>query len=135
MIRELNNDDILILINTFNLTNLRSELSNNNSSKYFIYLSDNNIIGYINYYDLIDRFEIANIEVLEDYRNNKIGYKLLSYIIELGYKKKIINITLEVNINNKYAIKLYERCNFEIVSIRKKYYNGIDGYLMERRMI
>lgn len=115
--------------------NVDIEIDENKASKYFIYIKNNNIIGFINYYDLIDRFEIANIFVKEEFRNKKIGYKLLSYIIELGQKRNIINITLEVNINNVYAIKLYEKCNFKIISIRKKYYNGIDGYLMERKMM
>lgn len=115
--------------------NVDIEIDENKASKYFIYIENNNIIGFINYYDLIDRFEIANIFVKEEFRNKKIGYKLLSYIIELGQKRNIINITLEVNINNVYAIKLYEKCNFKIISIRKKYYNGIDGYLMERKMM
>lgn len=135
MIKELDNKDIAILEKIFKLSNIIKELQENKASKYFIYFAENNIIGYINYYDLIDRYEIANIEVLEEYRNQKIGYELLFYIIELGYKNKINNITLEVNINNLYAIKLYKKCNFEIIGVRKRYYDGQDGYLMERKMI
>ena len=112
MIKELDNKDIAILEKIFKLSNIIKELQENKASKYFIYFAENNIIGYINYYDLIDRYEIANIEVLEEYRNQKIGYELLFYIIELGYKNKINNITLEVNINNLYAIKLYKKCNY-----------------------
>ena len=42
------------------------------------------------------------------------------------------SISLEVNVNNLYAIKLYENFGFKKVAIRKGYYNGIDGFLMER---
>ena len=35
-------------------------------------------------------------------------------------------ITLEVNENNQYAIKLYKKFNFKEIGQRKKYYNGKD---------
>lgn len=111
------------------------DMKNNIFSKYFIYLQESNIIGFINYYDIYDRFEIANIFVLEEYRNNKVASKLLEYIIALGEIKKITNITLEVKKDNIYAIKLYKKYNFETVALRKRYYNGIDGLLMERKMV
>jgi ribosomal protein S18 acetylase RimI-like enzyme len=59
----------------------------------------------------------------------------MDHLIELGKNKNITNITLEVNVENKYAIKLYEKYNFQIVAKREKYYNGVDGYLMERKMM
>ena len=42
------------------------------------------------------------------------------------------NITLEVKIDNNAAINLYKKYNFVEKAIRKGYYNGIDGILMER---
>ena len=43
------------------------------------------------------------------------------------------NITLEVKIDNTPAIKLYKKFDFEEVALRKGYYNGVDGILMERK--
>lgn len=104
-------------------------------SKYFIYLEKSNIIGFINYFDLYDRFEIANIVVIESKRNQKIGSKLIQQLISVGEEKKINNITLEVRIDNKNAIMLYKKYGFIDVAMRKSYYNGIDGILMERKMM
>ena len=43
---------------------------------------------------------------------------------------------LEVNLNNNYAIILYEKYNFEKVGIRKAYYNNIDDALiMTKKLI
>ena len=56
-------------------------------------------------------------------------------LINIGKNHNIDNITLEVNINNINAIKLYEKYNFEKVAVRKGYYDGVDGYLMERKMM
>lgn len=142
MIKELNIDDKEIIEkveNTFptffSKNSIFDEFRQNAFTKYFIYMEKSNIIGVVNYYDLYDRFEIAYIEVIEEYRNKKIGSLLIENLIKIGKEKEIKNITLEVNKNNIFAIKLYEKYNFEIVATRKGYYDGVDGYLMERKMI
>ena len=84
---------------------------------------------------MYDRYEIANIYVKEENRNQKIGSKLLEKVIKLGEQKQIKNITLEVKKDNVYAIKLYEKKEFKKVAIRKAYYDGTDGILMERKMM
>ena len=53
----------------------------------------------------------------------------MDYIIN---KYSNYRFLLEVSINNYIAIKLYENMNFKIINIRKKYYNDIDAYVMER---
>ena len=119
----------------FSINQIINDFRQNAFTKYFIYMEKSNIIGVVNYYDMYERFEISYIEVKEDFRNKKIGSKLLEYLIEVGKNKNITNITLEVKVDNKYAIMLYEKYNFKIVSKRKGYYNGVDGYLMERKMM
>lgn len=114
---------------------IENEFKNNVFTRYFIYLEKNNIIGFINYYDLYDRYEIANLYVKEENRNQKIGSKLLEKVIKLGEQQQIKNITLEVKKDNVYAIKLYEKNKFKKVAIRKAYYDGTDGILMERKMM
>ena len=111
------------------------DLNNNVFSKYFIYVEESNIIGFVNYFDIYDRYEIVNIFVTETYRNKKIDTKMLEHLIKLGEKQNIKNITLEVKKDNIVAINLYKKYNFEIVAIRKLYYQGIDGLLMERKMM
>lgn len=114
---------------------IENDFKNNVFTRYFIYLEKNNIIGFINYYDLYDRYEIANIYVKEENRNQKIGSKLLEKVVKLGEQQQIKNITLEVKKDNVYAIKLYEKNKFKKVAIRKAYYDGTDGILMERKMM
>ena len=43
------------------------------------------------------------------------------------------DITLEVKIDNVPAISIYKKFGFKKVAIRKNYYNGTDGILMERK--
>ena len=119
----------------FKNNSINDDFKQNIFSKYFIYKEKSNIIGFVNYYDLYDRYEIAYIEVNKDFRNQKIGSKMIEYLINKGIEENIINITLEVNMQNINAIKLYTKYDFKNVAVRKRYYNGIDGYLMERKMM
>ncbi len=136
MIKEVNNDLNLIseLENSFSfvLSNVLEDINNNPFSRYVAYIEDKKIVGYINYYLIYDRCEIANFNVLQAYQNKGIGTKLIKYVINY-LNGKINNITLEVRKDNP-AIRLYEKMGFKKVAERKGYYRGIDGVLMEKEM-
>lgn len=142
MIKEITIEDTLLIEQIektfpsfFSINQIINDFKQNAFTKYFIYMEKSNIIGVVNYYDMYDRFEISYIEVKKNFRNKKIGSYLIEKLISIGENKKINNITLEVNINNTNALKLYKKYGFEIVAVRKGYYNGEDGYLMERKMM
>ena len=80
---------------------------------------------------IYEKIELVNIFVKNEYRNRKIGTFMLKYLIDFARNNNIYNITLEVDENNIYAIKLYEKCGFIKKAIRKNYYNNSDGILME----
>lgn len=105
-----------------------NNLNTNPFGMYLLYLEENQIIGYIYYSDIYDRIEIINFEVKENKRKQGYGEKLLNALIK---EKK--PITLEVNKNNQPAINLYTKLGFNTVAIRKGYYKGIDGLLMEKK--
>ncbi len=133
------NDNDLInsfdfLFSTIFSSNTKEDFVNNSFTKYFINLEKSNIIGFVNYYDLFERFEIANIYVLEEYRCKGIASSLIAKVIDVGKQKNIENITLEVKKDNDAAIALYKKFDFIPVAIRERYYNGVDGILMERMM-
>lgn len=112
------------------------ELSFSPVSKCFIYEENEEIVGFIIADIFEDRAEIIDVAVDVMYRNKKIGDKLIKHIIDLCKNCGCTNITLEVKVTNKPALKLYKNNNFEIVSIRKKYYakGTIDAYLMSRKL-
>ena len=138
MISELERNDqskIDELEQSFNyvLHDIKKDFLNNPFSHYLLFIEDNKIIGFINYYLIYDRIEIADFNVLEDYQNKKVGTKLLEFLIN-KYQNNINNITLEVRSDNYKAINLYEKMHFIKKAIRKNYYDGVDGILMERFM-
>lgn len=107
-----------------------TELENNPYGNYLILIEEDKITGYIYYSDIYERAEINQFEVKTTHRNCGKGNELLKHLIEKLQK----NITLEVKQTNVSAIHLYEKNGFKKVAIRKGYYNGIDGILMERTM-
>lgn len=95
-----------------------------------VYLKDDKIIGYISYQIMYERAELNYIFVKEEERKKGIASKMLEYMLNNLKEENIETIDLEVNSLNKKAINLYQKYGFKTVSIRKKYYNGIDGFLM-----
>lgn len=124
MIRGANNEEISYL-NT--LTDYK--ITVNCFNKILIYISDNKILGFIDYSKMYEKMELNFIYVINEYRKLGIATKLLNVMFDNDYE----NITLEVSVLNDSAINLYKKNNFEIIGIRKGYYNGTDAYLMERR--
>ncbi len=112
------------------LKDVNKDLANNPFSHYLLYIENDKVIGFLNYYLMYEKIEIANFNVLDNYQNKGIGTKLIKYLID-NYKN-IENITLEVRKDNIKAIHIYEKMGFKKVAIRSNYYNGIDGILMER---
>ena len=115
---------------TYKLT--EKEFSTNPYLKIITYAEKDKIIGFLLYSLIYDRIEIEQFEVITKERGKGIGDKLLKYLIEKYKNCDIKNITLEVKEDNIIAINLYEKYGFKKVSTREKYYDGINGLLMER---
>ena len=112
---------------------LKDEL-NCSSSHYIVAKLNNEIVGFCGIKIVLDSADIMNIVVKKDFRNLGIGTALLNEIITLCLSLNLSSITLEVRKNNEYAISLYKNFGFETLGVRKKYYNGIDGFIMEKKI-
>lgn len=123
MIKEIDKES---LINIFDINEIESPFR-----KYFCYEENNEIIGYFCIDIIYEKIELINIFIKNEFRNRKIGSNMLKYLIDFARKSDIYNITLEVNEENLYAIKLYENNGFIKKALRKGYYNGNNGILME----
>lgn len=99
----------------------------NDYTKIYAYKIDNKYVSFIVAQVLYENAEIIDVFTLEDYRRKGIAKELMNKIIN---NKEVKNITLEVNINNKNAILMYNSLGFKETTIRKGYYNGEDAFLM-----
>lgn len=110
---------------------LKEELSYKNSF-YIIVIDNNEICGFAGFKQILDSADIMNIVVKKNKRNNGIGTLLLENLVKIASEKHIKTLTLEVSVNNIYAIKLYQNLGFKNVGIRKGYYrNGDDAIIMQ----
>ena len=101
-------DELQVIYNEFinQKLELKKEYVSNPYLKIFVFIDNDKIIGFIEISDVIDRYEINNVYVLENYRHNGIASMLMEKVIESGKESNIDNITLEVNKNNIQAIGL-----------------------------
>lgn len=111
------------------LDKIKKDIEINPFGRYLLEIEDNKIIAYLYYSDIYDRAEINQIEVDVFHRNCGKASKLLKKMIEVVDK----SITLEVKKDNSVAIHVYKKFGFKEKAIRKGYYQGIDGILMERK--
>ena len=134
MIRQTINDDIKIIYELglkydrfFDKHYTLEDYLNNSNYLINVYEIDNKVIGFIICTKIIDTIEVQLIFIDEDYRNHGYAYELMKSI-ELD-KFRII---LEVSVENVPAKGLYDKLEYEIISTRKGYYNGVDALVMEK---
>lgn len=108
---------------------LESELKSENS-KYIVAKENNVIIGFAGIWISPVDVQITNIVTKKSERKRGIGTQLLDKLIKMAEKSGRDSISLEVNENNIGAGILYENAGFEVVGIRKKYYNEKDNAII-----
>ncbi|MBE6148869.1 MAG: GNAT family N-acetyltransferase [Firmicutes bacterium] len=103
-----------------------------NSSIYIVncFEEDNIIKGFIIANFLYENVEILLVFVKAEYRNRGIASELLKSL-EVDSVEKLL---LEVSVLNDPALKLYDKMGYKIISTRKKYYNGVDAYVMRKEL-
>lgn len=110
-----------------------NEIINEPISLVIVYEEDANVIGFLHATVLYEIVDIINIVVDHKHRRQKVASSLIDYLLsELTTDVKLM--TLEVNVNNHGAIKLYELFGFEIVNKRNNYYGDQDAYVMGRKI-
>lgn len=133
MIKEITEKDSLIIRNI-----LKNHFGINDSirdpyGKWFLY-QENEFLGFINYSIIYERAELNYIYVLPLFRGKNIASNLIKFMLADLKKNRVETVSLEVNINNSSAIKLYEKFGFYIVSVRKQYYKNEDAYVMVKEV-
>lgn len=127
-----------ILISDFDdfwtLDILSSELKSN-SSYYFAAKMNEEIVGFAGIKVILDEADIMNIVTRKNFRNLGIGGLLMKKLLDLSRSLGVKRITLEVNEENFSAIHLYEKFGFKSICMRKNYYNGNNGLLMQLNLV
>jgi ribosomal-protein-alanine N-acetyltransferase len=119
----------LVNDNFMNLFNL-SDLLASKTDYVYGYYEDNELLGFIHISKSFEVVDIVNIVVDINKRKNGIGKKLIEYVIDSF--SDIESIMLEVRESNEVAISFYNKCGFEEINRRKKYYGNEDAIIMKK---
>lgn len=102
---------------------------------YLVAVINDDIVGFIGTWNVLDESHITNVAVHPNFRKQKIGSLLLENLINTCEKlQNTSSFDLEVRASNIPAQKLYSKFNFKNNGIRKGYYtdNKEDAILMCR---
>lgn len=107
------------------------ELNENPFSQLYLYEENGRILGYIDFWILYDKAQLANIAVDPDCRRQGIGRKLMDFCIHSANQAGCETLSLEARLSNEAALAMYHSYGFIDAAIRKHYYeDGEDATLM-----
>ena len=106
---------------------------NNNLAKYYVARDENNeLLGYLGAWIILDEAHITTLAISPVFRRKKIAQNLMRGFVDDCYKNMVKYITLEVRVSNEPAINLYKKFGFNSLGTRKGYYqdNNEDALIM-----
>lgn len=108
------------------------EITSNEFAHLFVYEVEGEIIGYYGLWILFEQAQITTIGIKPSFQGKGFSKVLMDDLIQRAIDVACEFISLEVRISNFKAIQLYKKYGFEVVNIRKNYYqdNYEDAYLM-----
>ena len=104
----------------------------NENSVFIVVKKEDKIVAYSGFWYIVDDAQIMNVAVDIAYKGMKISHILMKEMIQRARDKNMATMSLEVRVSNELAINLYKGYGFEIVGVRKQYYqdNKEDAYIM-----
>ena len=102
---------------------IKHEICENKLANFMIACDEeNNIVGYIGIWTLLDECQINKIAVLPEKRKLGFGKAILNHVLEFTRDIGVKNWYLEVRESNTAAQALYRSAGFSSVGTRKNYY-------------
>lgn len=103
---------------------------------YFVLEIEGRVGGYMGYWEAPQEAHIINLAIGPDFRKRGLGQQMMEFCMDYAQKRGAHLATLEVRQSNEAAQRLYEKCGFRVVAIRKKYYsdNQEDAVVMIKEM-
>ena len=91
-------------------------------SEFYVYIEDGTVAGYMGLYAVAGEGSVTNVATHPDHRKKGVGYALVQNALRVAEALSLESITLEVRESNIPAQRLYEKCGFERVGVRKNFY-------------
>lgn len=125
-------------INPYTVEELDYEFNKNPVNKIIVAVSEDKVVGFIDFLITFNSATIMQVCVTKDFRKQGIAKQLLKEMEDAFPKDiddKVETLTLEVRESNQAAINLYEKDGYETVVIKKHYYkDGENAIYMLKRL-
>ncbi len=82
------------------------------------------VAGYAVLWCIQDQGELANIAVIPEFRNQRLGAYLLDHILNEAQERTVESLYLEVRVSNFRARSMYASRGFEEIGVRRDYYEN-----------
>ena len=135
MIRDITKEDISIIYSLgkqydtdFKKHYILEDYLNNDIYLLKCYEIDSKVVGFLIATKMEDNIDLLFIFVDKNNRKEGIASNLIDSLWQCG----VSTITLEVSKDNKEALPLYKKIGFKEINVRKGYYHGIDGIVMQK---
>jgi ribosomal-protein-alanine N-acetyltransferase len=109
-----------------------AEIRENPFAQFWVAIIDDEIVGYLGGWVIVDELHLLNLAVRADQRRRGLAKRLLSQAFHRA-THAITKASLEVRRSNHAAIGVYEGFGFRPVGVRKGYYTdpSEDAVVME----
>ena len=123
----------------YNIEQMRYEFNGNPLNKILVACIEDQIVGFVDYMITFNSATITQIAVDQTFRKQGIATKLLIEMentFPTDIEEVVENTTLEVRESNLAAINLYKKSGYEVVTIKKHYYeDGENAIYMVKRLL
>ena len=85
-------------------------------------IAEGTLVGYAVAWTIVDQAELGNVAVKVDARGRGVGRTLVDAAMDRVRRRGAEECFLEVRESNVLAQGLYQKCGFEVVGRRRKYY-------------
>ncbi len=91
---------------------------------FLIAIDNDSVLGYVGMMHVLDEGYISNVAVSPNARRNGIANALIIEILRCAEELMLSFVTLEVRESNTPARNLYAKHGFQVVGLRKNYYDS-----------
>ena len=106
----------------------------NRAARLVVFKSDNFLVGYVCFWEVLDEAHLMNVAVHPDFRGRGYGKLIMEQLEAICLRDNLRRIILDVGRRNLPARRLYKKCGFSAIGFRKKYYAEVqdDAVIMEK---
>ena len=109
-----------------------NELAQGDTRTYVVATEGDEVVGYAGLAEMPDEAYVQTIAVAPAHQRRGLGARLLTHLLDDAKRRGSPRVGLEVRVDNKPAIAMYEAFGFQPIAVRKRYYqpSGVDALVM-----